>query len=192
MYYHFMTWYKKHIAKPLKNTYIWVLFPILLCLSVLWWRFWFNYVYQWAHINPLSQPDISEGVFYGRLVFYTFWSLLYGAWVYRLLYAIFWNSNAYRQIKAVIWIVLTVIMYNIVTFLVNLINNIASFWYNIIGIIKYLAPPFLIALITFIIFLLWYSYTKEKKGKWMNTIEINDNRSKKEVKKLITECDTLE
>lgn len=170
-----MTWYKNNIIKGLRETYVWAIFPLIFALIFLLWWYWLWFTFKWQEISPISPLEVPVRLFYSALVFLTLGRFLYKMHVYEILHTIFvrilWAFGLYRKIKEVIWMWLMWLMYLIIVpFVVDLLNNLISFFYNIFGLIIYLAPAFWISLVIFIIFLLTYSYIKEKRKiriKWI-------------------------
>lgn len=157
----------KVIRKLLKETYSGALFLILVALVSLLW-YYFSWVsYEWRSIEPIEQPDTFVRIVYSFLVFFTLWLLLYFFRFYQLLHFVFvrllGDRRAYKKIKWFIWLVLMWLMYLvIVPFVVDTMNNVLSFLYNLLGILVYLMPALWISITTFLIGIVLYAKIVQK------------------------------
>jgi hypothetical protein len=90
------------------------------------------------------------------LTFISIGALLYWLKVYKYLYQLIvgvsGNWRVYKVIKRVIWVALILFMYfEVVPRTVDLLNLIASFFYNVIGFLLYAVPVFGLSLIVSIV-----------------------------------------
>lgn len=151
-----MSWYKKVLKENKKEIVSSTLFAVVFGLTVLLWHFAFGKSFKWETISPISEPSFFNRAFYSALVFLTLGAFLYWIKLYQFLYylavRILDDKQLYRIIKGLIWGSLILIMYFwIVPEVVELMNTVLSFFYNILNIILYLFPPFGVSFIVFIV-----------------------------------------
>ncbi|MDD5032694.1 MAG: hypothetical protein PHC85_01040 [Candidatus Pacebacteria bacterium] len=166
-----MSWYKKVIAKNKKEIASSAAFAVVFALAILLWHFWLGKTFQWATINPIEAPSFFNRVLYSALVFVTFGAFLYWVRFYQFLYHLIvrglGDRQLYRGIKGLIWGFLILIMYFwVVPKVVELLNAIISFLYNILNLVLYLFPPLGASLIVFSIgYILFQNHTKGREVK---------------------------
>lgn len=145
-----MTWYKKVLKENKKEIASSAAFAIVFALAILLWHFAFGKSFQWETISPIDAPSIFSRALYSALVFVTFGAFLYWIKFYQLLYHLISDRQLYRGIKGLIWGFLILAMYFwVVPTVVEILNAIISFFYNILNLILYLFPPLGISLIVF-------------------------------------------
>jgi len=149
-----MTWYQKVLKEGRKEVISSAAFVVLFALATLLWRFVLDKDFQWETISPLDEPSIFNRVLYSALVFVTFGAFLYWVRFYQFLYHLavrgLRDRQLYRGIKGLLWGSLILIMYFwVVPKVVELLNAIISFVYNILNLILYLFPPLGVSLIVF-------------------------------------------
>lgn len=145
-----MTWYKKVLKENKKEVMSSAAFAVVLALAILLWHFAFGKTFQWESISPIEAPSLFSRLLYSALVFVTFGAFLYWIRFYQLLYHIISDRQLYRGIKGLIWGSLILVMYFwVVPTVVEILNAIISFFYNILNLLLYLFPPLGISLIVF-------------------------------------------
>lgn len=149
-----MKWYEKTITENKAKIVSLGIFAIISSLVILLWRFGVGKTFQWETISPISQPEIFNRLFYSALVFITIGAFLYWLRFYQLLYRLIVKAlgdwQLYNSIKKILWGSLMLLMYFwIVPKVVDLLNSIISFLYNILNLILYLFPPMGASLIIF-------------------------------------------
>jgi len=146
-----MAWKKRAIKEFFKQYYPLALFSVVVCfiffLSITYWQGYF----EWKDIKPLPDPDLSLRML-SALVFVSFGQLLYWLKFYYVLYFIFVtilkDKRLYKDLKRLIWNVLMFIMgFYVAPWIVDLLNKILSFFYNIFAFLIYLFPPIGVSLI---------------------------------------------
>lgn len=156
-----MTWYKKVLKENKKEIASSAAFAIVFALAVLLWHFAFGKSFQWENISPVEAPGLLPRLFYSALVYISLGAILYTMGFYKVLYSLFRGVHGgylkYKDTKALIWRGLILAMYFvIVPFVVDVLNTIISFFYNILNLVLYIFPPlgasFIVFSIGYIIF----------------------------------------
>lgn len=164
-----MRWYKKVLKENKKEIVSSAIFAVVFALAVLLWHFAIGKSFQWESISPIEEPSIFNRVLYGALVFVTLGAFLYWIRFYQFLYHItvrgLRDRQLYRGIKGLLWGLLILIMYFwVVQKVVESLNAIISFFYNLLNLALYLFPPLGVSLIIFsigyIIFRKFYAVPK--------------------------------
>jgi len=149
-----MTWYKKALVEHKKEIVNSAIFALIFALSLLLWNLGLGKSFVWRKIEPISAPNFFDRAFYSALVYVTVGALLYAVKFYKLLHYLIVRKmrdwKLYKQTKSLIWLVLILGMYGIFTKIVDLLNSIISFGYNVFGLLLYIAPPLGISLVVFI------------------------------------------
>ncbi len=151
---HSMTWYRKVIKENGKGIASSAAFAVIFALAILLWHFAFGKSFQWEAISPIEEPSIFNRVLYSALVFVTFGAFLYWIRFYQFLHHIvvrgLRDRQLYNGIKGLIWGSLILVMYFwVIPKVVELLNAIISFFYNILNLALYLFPPLGVSLIVF-------------------------------------------
>lgn len=162
-----MSWHKNTLLKYRKEiTHSAVLsFVLALVFAVYSWHLGNTFV--WESISPIEQPSILVRAIYSALTFATLGAIIYALGFYKILYAPYRGVKGgykeYKKDKKAIWGILILLMYFIIIpVVVNVLNAIASFFYNIFKYILYLPPTLGIFLILTI--LISYIYSRVNKS----------------------------
>jgi len=147
-----MTWYKHTLTKYRKEILSSAIISVLFSLALLLWHFGLGKSFIWSKIEPISAPELFERYFYSAFVFVTIGAFLFWIRFYQLLHGIvvgkFGDWRLYKDIKGFIWGGLMLISYFwLVPRIVDLLNSIISFFYNILGLVLYTLPSLGVALI---------------------------------------------
>lgn len=147
-----MTWYKDVLIKYKKEITVSAVYSVFLSITLLLWHFGLGKNFTWNKIEPLSAPSLVERYFYSAFVYITLGAFLYWIKFYQFLHiltvGIFGSWGLFRDLKRFIWVGLILISYFwIVPRIMDLLNNIISFFYNILGLVLYSIPSLGIALI---------------------------------------------
>jgi len=160
-------WYKKALIKHGKSVFYSAIGSLIFSLVILFWYFIFDKQFEWKEIHPIPEPKIFIRLLYSALVYTTLGAFLYWIKVYQFLYKLLvtwlgdWRS--YQELKRGIWGILILLMYFwIVPFVVQLLNTILSFFYNIFWLLLYLFPPLGASLILLLLFHLIRIKLREK------------------------------
>lgn len=153
---HRETWYKRILTEKKKEIIASTTFALVFALSVALWHYFTGKVFEWQSISPVEEPDLLPRLFYSALVFVTLGAGLYAMGFYKFLYSLYRGSRggyrAYKEMKGAIWVVLILSMYFvIIPVVVDILNAVISFSYNISVLVLYLFPPFGISAIIFAI-----------------------------------------
>ncbi len=162
-----MKWYKKIFIKYQKEAVSSAIFFIIFSLMLLFWYFFLGKSFLWRNIEPISAPNFFERAFYSALVFISVGALLYFIRFYQFLHFLIINLTGnwrwYKGIKSILWGCLILVMYFwIIPRIVDLLNYVISFFYNIFGLILYAIPPLGISLVIFIPLLVFIKKYKLK------------------------------
>lgn len=147
-----MTWYKHILTKYRKETIYSAILSVLFSITILLWHYWLGKSFVWTKIEPISAPDIFERYFYSAFVYVTLGALLYWLRFYQLLHGIivgvFGDWRLYKDIKGFIWGGLILVSYFwVIPRIVDYLNAIISFFYNIFGLILYSLPALGVTLV---------------------------------------------
>ncbi len=159
-----MSWHKNTLLKYRKEiTQSAVLsFVSALVFAVYLWHL--GNTFAWQSISPIEQPSIFVRAFYSALAFVIPGALLYEIGYYKILHDIivkgFGLWGLYNLIKAVTWGALIALVYFVFGLTINVLNTIASFFYNTFKFILYLSPA--IGLFIFLSILISYIYGRAK------------------------------
>lgn len=153
---HRETWYKRILTEKKKEIITSTTFALVFALSVALWHYFTGKVFEWQSISPVEEPDLLPRLFYSALVFVTLGAGLYAMGFYKSLYSLYRGTRggyrAYKEMKGVIWVALILSMYFvIIPVVVDILNAVISFSYNISILVLYLFPPFGISAVVFII-----------------------------------------
>ena len=147
-----MTWYKHIFTKYRKEIISSAIVSVLFSVTLLLWHFGLGKSFVWTKIEPISAPGLFERYFYSAFVFVTLGAFLYFIRFYQFLYGmivgIFGDWRLYKDIKGFFWGGLILISYFwVIPRIVDFLNSVISFFYNIFGLILYSLPSLGIALI---------------------------------------------
>ncbi len=151
---HRETWYKRILTKKKKEIISSAVFAVLFALSIALWHYFTGRVFEWQSISPVSEPDLLPRLFYSALVYVTLGAVLYATGFYKSLYSLYRGTRggyrAYKEMKGVIWLALILGMYFvIIPVVVDILNVVISFFYNIALLVLYVFPPLGISAIVF-------------------------------------------
>lgn len=154
-----MTWYQRTLKKYRQEILSGTIFSIVCTLVFLLWIYGIGKTFSWTEINPIEQPSIFVRLLYSALTFVTLGRILYIIGFYRALYQILGDWQSFKEAKAIIWVLLTGAMFFvIVPTVVDILNGILSFGYNLFALVLYAFPPVGVSLILFTL----YFYFKKK------------------------------
>jgi hypothetical protein len=158
-------WYKKVLKENRTEIYYSATLSFVVSLGYLSWSHFQGSVFMWQSISPIEQPSIFVRVFYSALAFVVPGYLLYIAGFYKYLHKVIVmglrDKQLYRWIKALIWICLMLIMYEVFKIIVDIMNVVISFFYNIFNLILYLSPT--IGIFAILCVVLGYIFIKVRK-----------------------------
>ena len=170
-----MTWHKDKIEKYIKDNYHSLIAFFVFMLIWTLWCYFSGQNFVWKEINWISTPPIWERFLYSYLVYKTLGKWLYDAYFYKLLHfvciGLFDNWRLYKGTKSMIWDGLKLLMcFCIIPIFVNLLNLTISFFYNLAGLILYIAPPIGIFLVLYAVYVFIKSENKILFNKCVETI----------------------
>lgn len=149
--------YKKEITQSAALSFV-----SALVFAVYLWHL--GNTFAWQSISPIEQPNIFARIFYSALAFILPGAFLYEVGYYKILHDVivkgFGLWGLYNLIKAVTWIALMALMYFVFGLTVDVLNTLASFFYNIFNFILYLSPT--LGLFIFLTILISYIYSRAK------------------------------
>jgi len=147
-----MTWYKHTLTKYRKEIISTAIISVLFSIALLFWHYGLGKSFVWTKIEPISAPGLLERGFYSAITYLTIGSFLYWIRFYQFLHGIvvgiFNDWRLYKDIKGFIWGGLILVSYFwVIPRIVDFLNAIISFFYNILGLILYSLPALGIALV---------------------------------------------
>jgi hypothetical protein len=166
-----MSWYKKILKEKKKEIITSAAFAVVFALAISLWHYFTGKSFEWQSISPVEAPGLLPRLFYSALVYVSLGAILYAAGFYKFLYSLYRGTRggwrAYNDMKGLIWWVLILGMYFvIIPVVVDLLNAVISFGYNIFNLILYVFPPLGISLIVFgigyIIYKKYYAIPKSR------------------------------
>lgn len=144
-------WPKEVLKKNRREIISGAIFVVTSTLAFLVWHFFVGGTFVWTNISPISTP-LEYGL-YSALVFGGPGAYLYyktdfykNLWHLRKI-----DRDLHRGVKKIFWLTMCLIMLAIVIAVVWLLNQIISFFYNIIRLILFLSPPLGIGLVVAIV-----------------------------------------
>lgn len=155
-------WQKRILKEKKKELVASVAFAFVLALVTLLWHYYTHKSFEWQSIDPLEQPALIPRLFYSGIAYVTIGAFLYFVGFYKFLYSLFrgmeggWDD--YNQAKGIIWLIIILVVYFIVKLLIDAVNMVASFFFNIFNFILYMFPPLGI---TAIVFVIGYYFVKQ-------------------------------
>lgn len=160
-----MSWHKNTLLKYKKEITQSAALSFVLTLVFAIYSWHLGNTFAWESISPIEQPSILVRAVYSALTFATLGAIIYALGFYKILYAPYrgvkGGHKEYKKDKKAIWGILILLMYFvIIPVVVNVLNAIASFFYNIFKYILYLSPAVGIFLILTI--LISYIYSRAK------------------------------
>lgn len=159
-----MTWHKNTLLKYKKEITQSAVASLALSLFLLVYIWQLGNTFIWQPISPIEQPNIFARIFYSALAFILPGAFLYEVGYYKILHDVivkgFGLWGLYNLIKAVTWIALMALMYFVFGLTVDVLNALASFFYNIFNFILYLFPTLGVFLLLTI--LISYIYGRAK------------------------------
>ncbi len=161
-----MTWHKKVLKENRNEIGYSAAFSFIIALGYLLWVYFHGSVFEWRSISPLEQPSLIEREFYSAFVFVTVGAFLYYVVkLWKFLYFVFVKTlhdrKLYEAVKYVVWTGLILLTYfYIVPIVVDILNAIISFFYNIFNLILYLSPT--IGIFAILCVVLGYGLIKAK------------------------------
>lgn len=147
-------WYKKILKKTGKKIIYSAAFVVVFTISISLWHLFTGKSFEWQSIAPVEEPGLLPRLFYSALVYVTFGAFLYATGFYKFLYSAYKGTRngwrAYRQAKGIIWLLLILVMYFIIVpIVVDVLNVVISFSYNIFMLLIYLFPSISISAVVF-------------------------------------------
>ncbi len=161
-------WHKKILKVNRKEILTSAIVLIVSTLVTSLWHYFTGKSFVWESISPIEAPSIFSRLFYSALVYSTVGAYLYFCTdFYKWLYEPFRGGGRkdyreYKKLKRAIWGILTLLMcFVVVPFVVNMLNCILSFIYNIYVLALYLFPPLAISLLGYGLYRITFYMYKE-------------------------------
>lgn len=159
-------WHEKVLKKHKKEVVYSAIISIIIAVLFSLWHYSSGEVFQWIEFHPISAPSLFSRAIYSALTFISVGALLYTLGFYKLLHDLIvktlGNWRLYKKIKEFIWTFLILfMMFKFIPWVVDFLNAIISFFYNIWILLLYLFPSLIIFTIPFLI-ILFVILIKEK------------------------------
>jgi hypothetical protein len=152
-----MNWVRDVLIKYKKEIIQSTITSFVIALVFLLYTYFIGNIFTWHKITPIEQPSILDRYFYSAFTFSTIGAFLFFVvklWkgLYFIFVKVLGMKDLYILIKALLWFGLVLVSYfYLVPFTINVLNNVISFFFNIINFILYLSPTLGIFLILSII-----------------------------------------
>lgn len=165
-----MTWQENVLKRHAKKIIVSAAFIFVLALATAFWHYFTGQSFEWQSISPIEQPGLLPRLFYSALVFVVPGAFLYHKLKFwKFLYAPYRGGGrrAYREyekLKAAIWGLLILLMYFvIVPFVVDILNAVISFFFNLYILLLYSLPSLAMSLVVCVVG--WIGYRKFSRNK---------------------------
>lgn len=148
-------WYQKIITENkkevIKSAVIAIIFTTIFSL----WYFKSGHSFEWKNYNFIAEPTLTWRLL-SALVFTSLGWILYQLKFYYILYLIFViflrDKYLYNDVKKLIWHGLMFIMgFFILPWIINAMNTVLSFFYNLLLLILYITPSLCLFLLSLLI-----------------------------------------
>lgn len=152
-----MAWYRDVLTKNKEEIKQSAIASLILSLVYLLYTYSSGHTFAWQEINPIEQPTIFVRYFYSAFTFVTLGAFLYYVvklWkgIYFICVKVLGSWDLYRLVKSLVWLGLMAVTYfYIVPTVVEILNAVISFFYNIFNFILYLSPTIGVFLILSVI-----------------------------------------
>lgn len=152
-----MTWYRDVLIKNKDEIKQSAIASFVLSLLYLLYGYSSGHVFVWQEIKPIEQPTIFVRYFYSAFTFVTLGAFLYYVvklWkgIHFICVKVLGSWDLYRLVKSLVWLGLMAVTYfYIVPTVVEILNAVISFFYNIFNFILYLSPTIGVFLILSVI-----------------------------------------
>lgn len=148
-------WYKKVLTENKKEIIRATLISLAVTTAFSLWYFISGKDFVWTDYAFISDPTLAPRLL-SALVFTSLGEILYDLGFYYVLHFVFVvilrDRAAYNQIKRVIWLSLMAVMgFVIVPWVIDTLNKVFSFLYNVWLFILYIFPVFGVFLLGFAI-----------------------------------------
>ncbi len=140
------SWYKKVLKENQKEIYYSAALSFVVSLGYLIWSHFQGSVFIWQSISPIEQPSIFARYFYSAFTFVTIGAFLYYVvklWkgLHFIFVKVLGSWEIYNLVKYFVWLGLMAITYfYIVPIVVEIMNVVLSFFYNIFNLVLYISP----------------------------------------------------
>lgn len=162
-----MSWQNKWFKLGVRKIALWSIYGAIF----IWITILVNYGFWWSFerqmISPLEMPWILPRIFLSTLAFWIPWAFLYKIYFYRGLYNILPRGD-FKWAKRLTWLFLMGCMYISVKIVVDFLNLLLSFLFNLLNFAIFLAPWLVFSFI--ITYSLYFIYLKLK-AKESNVIQ---------------------
>jgi len=132
-------WHNKVLLLHKKEIESSAMFLAGFLLILLLWQYLTGHHFVWKNISIISEPSIFNLLFYKALAFVTVGAFLYYVvklWKILKIICIdlFGSPKLYYEVKRIVWPIVLLITLYITPKLFDLLNDILSFLYNILGL----------------------------------------------------------
>lgn len=142
-----MSWQQKALKNNIKEIFSSVPLYILTMVVLGLWSYFSGNSFSWIWVEPIEVPSIPVRLFYSALTFFTIGAFLYKIGFYKFLWSISSSWKDFKKSKKEIWGILMLLMFFvIVPKVVELLNAIASVFYNLFYFLLYVFPSFVISI----------------------------------------------
>jgi len=140
-----MTWIKDLFIRHKKVIIGVAIYLVVFALMLFVWHLSRRGNFVWKNFAPIPAPGILERAVYSVITFLTTGRILYKLKFYKILKIIcvdiLGSWGLYNVIKDVVWrILMLATIFWIIPWIIDALNGIISFFYNLPGLILYSAP----------------------------------------------------
>lgn len=171
-----MKWYKKILVEQKDEAIKSAVISIIVTFAFSLWYFISHERFAWKEIDPFDAPLWYP--FYSALVFigpgaYLYYFTDFYKNLYHFFRKVFWAPNLHKDIKHILWLLMAAVVFIIVKIVVDFLNALISFVYNVAILTLYLAPPVGIALFVFVVSFILLKRVKNQKDSSLRKRGIN-------------------
>lgn len=166
-------WYYRRVQEYVRKDVCTIFAVISVQLAMAVWQLMQGSVFEWRNIQPIGQPDIFIRLLYSALTFGSLGAILYALRFYQFLSWIFGRDRkGYRDAKGKIWVGLILAMYFVVVpVVVDVMNAVVSFFYNVTLLALYVSPILFIISLTAVVLTACLKAYKQKFTEWFSQPE---------------------
>lgn len=130
---------------------------IVFSLILILWTFLSGKSFTWIPIEPLDAPSLFNFSFYSAFTYLSSGFVLYHTFFYwalkKICVDLLGDWKLYYSLKSIIWLILSYLSYKyLLPFIIDTVNSICSFFFNIFHLVLYLSPSLGITIVLVVLY----------------------------------------